>query len=403
MGRVLLIEDDDAMRLSLVQTLELEEYTVVSASGLEQARRSIRINFPGVILTDIRMPRFDGFDVLARCQEVDPDLPVIFLTGEADVPMAVDALKKGVFDFLEKPCSTDQLLKVIGQATKQREATLRSRKLQRKIEQGDLVAQHFPGVSQASELIRSELRALQTSRSHIHIFGEKGAGRKLSVECLAQAQPDLKNTFLQCGEAVKEWPNIDKNQKMNVFAFGISSATRAQVKKLETLVIRSSQIRLITVDQMDMLTIKNSSDLSHLFDKATFQELSVPDLEDRRIDLGIIFESLLQKAARDMGVTSQPLDGEFLETLKSRKWPRNLYSLEEVARGKLLNTKPISTQNFQHLMSSFERTVLANTLSENSGNVERTAQALQLPKKTLYDKLSKHSLAAKEFKPSTSE
>ena len=102
--QVILIEDDDAMRLSLTQTLDLEEITVIAANSLMQAKRNIRANFPGIIISDIRMPRNDGFDVLAYVKSVDNELPTIMLTGEADVPMALQAIKSGAYDFLEKPC-----------------------------------------------------------------------------------------------------------------------------------------------------------------------------------------------------------------------------------------------------------------------------------------------------------
>ena len=82
--QVILIEDDDAMRLSLTQTLDLEEITVIAANSLMQAKRNIRANFPGVIISDIRMPTNDGFDVLAYVKSVDNEMPTIMLTGEAE-------------------------------------------------------------------------------------------------------------------------------------------------------------------------------------------------------------------------------------------------------------------------------------------------------------------------------
>ncbi|MEM6618516.1 MAG: response regulator, partial [Pseudomonadota bacterium] len=91
---VLLVEDDDALRDSLAQTLEIEGITVIATAQFAQARRVIRANFNGVVLTDIRMPGADGFDVLALARGVDEELPVVMLTGEADVPMAIRAMKE---------------------------------------------------------------------------------------------------------------------------------------------------------------------------------------------------------------------------------------------------------------------------------------------------------------------
>ena len=110
-GRVLLVEDDAPVREALAQTLELEGFEVTPAGSFIVAKDHIDPDFAGVVLSDIRMPGKDGLQLLDFARKADPDLPVILLTGEGDIPMAVDAISRGAFGFLEKPCPTDQLLR----------------------------------------------------------------------------------------------------------------------------------------------------------------------------------------------------------------------------------------------------------------------------------------------------
>ena len=179
--QVLLIEDDDALRASLAQMLDLEGITVLQANGFDQARRSIRANFAGVILSDIRMPQKDGFDVLAYAQSVDIELPVVMLTGEADVPMALRAMKEGAYDFLEKPCSSNTLLDVLTRALHHRALITRTRQMAQQIRRNDPAAIYFPGTSQATKDLRSNLRHVADQPLHTHLYGEQGAGKKMAA------------------------------------------------------------------------------------------------------------------------------------------------------------------------------------------------------------------------------
>ncbi len=133
-SKVLIIEDDAALRASIEQTLELEDLTPIPTSSFIQARRSIRSNFQGVILSDIKMPDHDGFDVLNFCQARDPDLPVVLLTGHSDVPTAMRAIKEGAYDYLEKPCEPERLIETLHRALDHRALVLENRALSKKID-----------------------------------------------------------------------------------------------------------------------------------------------------------------------------------------------------------------------------------------------------------------------------
>ena len=145
--RVLLVDDDASVREALGQTLELADLVPTLAGSYIEAKDHITPRFEGVIVTDIRMPGKDGFALLDFAQSVDAELPVILLTGEGDVPMAVRGISSGAFDFLEKPCAPQDLIAVVEKALKTRALVLENRRLKRQVAQGDAAARLLRGTS----------------------------------------------------------------------------------------------------------------------------------------------------------------------------------------------------------------------------------------------------------------
>ncbi|MEO9572909.1 MAG: response regulator [Tateyamaria sp.] len=133
--KVLIIEDDPVLRASIEQTLELDDLEPIPTNGFVHARRSIRSNFRGVILSDIKMPDHDGFDVLGFAQARDPDLPVVLLTGHSDVPTAMRALREGAYEYLEKPCEPQRVIDVLRRALAHRALVLENRAMREELDQ----------------------------------------------------------------------------------------------------------------------------------------------------------------------------------------------------------------------------------------------------------------------------
>lgn len=129
-NKVIFVDDDLDVRTALGQSLELDGYNVILARAFIEATDHITPGFAGVVVTDVRMPGKDGFDLLERALKIDPELPVIVLTGEADVPMAVRAMAAGAYDFLEKPCPPKRLLATVARAMEMRRLVLENRRLQ---------------------------------------------------------------------------------------------------------------------------------------------------------------------------------------------------------------------------------------------------------------------------------
>ncbi|MCP1170052.1 response regulator, partial [Limimaricola sp. ASW11-118] len=150
-AKVLLVDDDREVREALGQTLELADLAPILAGSYLAAKDHISPRFDGVIVTDIRMPGRDGFHLLERAREIDAELPVILLTGEGDIPMAVRAMEQGAHGFLEKPCDPKALVATVRQALDLRAEVLAQRRAHAASVTGDAAARMLVGRSAQAE------------------------------------------------------------------------------------------------------------------------------------------------------------------------------------------------------------------------------------------------------------
>ncbi len=165
---VLLVDDDRDVRTALGQSLELAGHRVILAASYIVAIDHITPGFGGVVVSDIRMPGKDGFDLLERCRKVDRDLPVIFLTGEGDIPMAVEAIYAGAYDFLEKPCSPKHLLASVHRAAEKRQLVLQNRRLVAERRAVATVKGRAPDVSLAAQMEMVEMLLIESALTDHH-------------------------------------------------------------------------------------------------------------------------------------------------------------------------------------------------------------------------------------------
>ena len=194
---VLLIDDDASVREALAQTLELADIEVVAAGSFVAAKDRITERFNGIILSDMRMPGRDGFHLLSYAYEQDPDLPVILLTGEGDIPMAVRAMEAGAFDFLEKPCAPAALLTVIERALKTRALVLENRRLLHIVETGDPAARMIFGSSDLSERLRDKVRRVAQAHAEVLVTGPSGSGISKVAEVIHLSSQRSKGPFVK--------------------------------------------------------------------------------------------------------------------------------------------------------------------------------------------------------------
>lgn len=182
-NQVAFIDDDDILRDANVQTLQLAGFEVAAFASAEAALAALSERFAGVVVSDIRMPRMDGRQLFRRLQEQDPDLPVLLITGHADVTEAVEAMHDGVYDFVAKPYAPERLVSSIRRAMEKRRLVLENRELRRlSVEaQGD-----WPLIGQTAvmERLRATLRQLANADVDVLLEGETGVGKELAARAL---------------------------------------------------------------------------------------------------------------------------------------------------------------------------------------------------------------------------
>ena len=182
--KIAIVDDEQDMRQSISQWLALSGFQTETFGSAEDALKSVGADFPGVVVSDIRMPGMDGMALLKRLMSVDKALPVIMITGQGDVPMAVEAMRIGAFDFLEKPYNPDQMTELAKRATSNRRMTLDGRALRRELSDGTGLMKKLVGNSPAMERLREDILDLGQADGHVLIDGETGTGKTLAAHAL---------------------------------------------------------------------------------------------------------------------------------------------------------------------------------------------------------------------------
>ncbi|MDR0809658.1 MAG: sigma-54-dependent Fis family transcriptional regulator, partial [Gemmobacter sp.] len=167
--KVAIVDDEADMRQSISQWLALSGFDTESFGSAEEALSTIGADFPGIVVSDIKMPGMDGMAFLKRLMGMDSGLPVIMITGHGDVPMAVEAMRLGAFDFLEKPFNPDRMTELAKRATQSRRLTLDNRALRRELSDGSTLMLKLIGTSPTMERLREDILDLGQADSHVLI------------------------------------------------------------------------------------------------------------------------------------------------------------------------------------------------------------------------------------------
>lgn len=403
-NQILLIEDDDALRFSLAQAFDLEGFKVIQSSNFDQARRTIRANFNGVILSDIRMPGKDGFDVLQHSQNADPDLPVVLLTGEADVPMALRAMRHGAYDFIEKPCKVDYLIEVIKRALEQRQLVLRNRKIERDLARNDLAAVNFPGNSSATKNLRKAIRAEANTNSNIHFSGPEGIGRRIAAHTVHKLS-EQQGQFIAISISNDEWHKLDQvdhtKHQADILIKNFESVSEDDVNKILTLLKNETRIRIMTSSTKTLLEHREMGLNLDLYDRLASIEIGIPTFSQRREDIPEIFEALVRQVVRTRNEDMPEITEDILTEVMTGNWQKNLVDLRNLASKFASKTSKVDQHDtpptLAQRMDSFERLNLIEALKKHSGQATAAAAELGMPRKTFYDRLKRYSIQPRDY------
>ncbi|MEP5153613.1 sigma-54 dependent transcriptional regulator [Planktotalea sp.] len=404
MRRVLLLEDDAPLRDALAQSLMLAELDPVPAASFVAAKDQISPDFAGVIVSDIRMPGRDGFHVLNYAQSVDADLPVILLTGEGDIPMAVRAMGDGAFDFLEKPCAPSDLIAVIERALTNRALVLENRALKRQLETGDAAARLLFGSSEQAEALREQVRHLGRSGSHGFVTGEAGTGISKVAEVVHLCSPKARAAFVKSSSAGLDVAALDAALSDaaggTLFLDDISALPAQTQFHLFERLEQGIDVRVlggaIDVDALEGLLY------TELFYRLAVGRARIPSIAERPEDIPVLFSHYVAQAAEQSGIAVPDIEPEYLSMLMAQDWPGNARSLMSAAMRFVLGMSEPSVANGElglaEQMGQVERALLVRALGRHNGQASTAAKALKLPRKTFYDKLARYGIKPENYR-----
>lgn len=436
----LLIEDEDALRLATAQTLELGGFDVHACASAEQAQPWLNAGFGGVIVTDVRLPGRSGLQLLAQAVATDSDLPVILVTGHGDVSMAVEAMRAGAYDFIEKPFAAERLLETVKRAQEKRRLVLENRQLKA----AWAAHQDVPtliGQSAAAERVRTMIRSVGPAPVDILINGQTGTGKEVVARQLHLAS-GRKGAFvaINCG-ALPE--SVFESEIFGHEAGAFTSAQKRRIGKLEyakggTVFLDeiesmplSLQVKLLRVLQERRLerlggnesiaidcriVAASKADLLKLSAQGLFREdlyyrigvvsIDLPRLNERRDDIPLLLGHFVQLAALRYQRPLPQWSVAQMSQWQARDWPGNVRELRNFADRLVLGViegtpelpssgapLPVIDGTLPQQVDAYERCLIADALNACDGNVASAADRLGLPKKTLYDKLKKYQLA----------
>jgi two-component system C4-dicarboxylate transport response regulator DctD len=440
--QVLYIEDDAVVRKGATQALELAGLKVVAFATAEQALPMLAPEFPGIVLSDVKLPGIDGLELLQVAIARDPNLPVILVTGHGDVAMAVGAMRQGAYDFIEKPFSADLLVEVCRRALDKRRLVLENMNLRRLLEKREGIEARVIGRSAAMARVRQLVLSLAPKSADIIIFGETGTGKELIARCLHDFSERREQPFvaINCGALPEslfeselfgheegaftgaQRQRIGKIEYANggtLFLDEIESMPLAlQVKLLRVLqerqVERLGSNKLISVDFRVIAAAKEDLNLlaeqnkfrADLYYRLNVANITLPALRNRREDIPQLFEFFVLQGALRYGQPAALISTELLGSLMAQRWSGNVRELHNIADrfvlGLLDDTLAPSgigrEASLAGQVDAFERALIEDALRRHGGNIVAVADSLHLPKKTLYDKLKRFEISIEQFR-----
>ena len=405
--KVLLVDDDADLREALAQTLELNDLEVVVCGSFVAAKDHITPGFDGIIVSDIRMPGRDGFHLLDYARGADEELPVVLLTGEGDIPMAVKAMSQGAFDFLEKPCAPADFLQVLERALKTRALVLENRRLKRQLETGDPASRLLFGTSPQAEEMRQRVRAVAPTGAEVLVTGAPGSGISKVAEVIHLMSPAGQGPFVKrpaAGLAAEAVAALSQEAAGgSLFLDEIQAlpepAQYALVEHLE----QGNGTRVIAGTSGDLAARVQAGGFNpDLFYRLDVMRVRIPSLSERPGDIPVLFRHYVAQAAEQAGVEPPEISQEHLAALMAQDWPGNARSLMSAAMRFVLGMPEEAAQSaglgLAEQMAQVERSLLIAALGRQNGRAAAAAEALKLPRKTFYDKLARYGIRPEDYR-----
>jgi two-component system, NtrC family, nitrogen regulation response regulator NtrX len=439
---IMVVDDEEGIRESLSGILEDEHFTVTTAESGEEALGMLKEHSPDLVLLDVWMKGMDGIATLKEIRKVRPDLPVVMVSGHANIELAVSATREGAYDFLEKPLSLERVVLVVQRALEKRNLEIENLSLKR-----DLTRRwNLVGTSRTIRQLKEQIEVLAKSNSRVLILGESGVGKELIARLIHEKSPRADKPFIEvnCAAIPQELIESEvfghekgsftgaferKKGKFELADEGtlfldeigdMSFATQAKMLRvIETQEFQrvggsrnlKVDVRIISATNKDLEDeVRKGSFREDLLYRLNVIPVHVPPLRERREDIQSLVAHFLDFFALEYGQKPKGISEEGLTMLKSYDWPGNIRELRNVIERLVIMTPHglvtagdisvgaparadyFSFQTLKDARDSFEKDFLIKKLEENNWNISKTAELLEVERSNLHRKIKVYDI-----------
>ena len=436
--KVAIVDDEKDMRQSISQWLALSGFDTETYASAEDALKGLDPDFAGIVVSDIRMPGMDGMQFLRKLKSVDRALPVIMITGHGDVPMAVEAMRIGAFDFLEKPFNPDRMTELAKKASIARRLTLDNRALRRELSDGSALMKKLIGSSDVMERLKEDILDLGQADGHVLIEGETGTGKTLVAHALhaVGARAAQKFVLLSCSAYDDETlgaklfgpageddtpPAIEEARGGTLVLEDIEALSHAMQSRLLMAINEQgtpAETRIVAICNLqDEGKTCESVLRPDLFYRLAALKITVPPLRAGRGYPRAVFASVraIRRRIRLRGAGSvraggrpavagalarqRPPVDQRRRTRGPAKPTRNRHHRLAVDGRQRRAQVAMTTEGkpLKEFVEAFERMLIDNTMRRHRGSIVSVMDELQLPRRTLNEKMAKYNLQRSDY------
>ena len=451
MAKILIIDDERSIRRTLKEILQYEGYKVDEAADGMQGMVKIKTETYDVVFCDIKMPKMNGLEVLEHAIKLKPDLPIVMISGHGTMETAVEAVKKGAFDFIAKPLDLNRLLITVRNALDKSSLLVETKTLRRKVTK----VRDIVGKSEAITKITDTIERVAPTDARILITGENGTGKEMVARWIHEKSNRNKGPFVEVNCAAIPAELIESElfghekgaftsaHKQRIGKFELANggtlfldeigdmSLSAQAKVLRAL--QENKITRVGGDkdiQVDVRIVSaTNKKLLQEVEKAHFRldlyhrlnviPIVVPSLNNRKEDIPILAEHFINEICADYNIKPKILDKDAEQALKELNWTGNVRELRNVIeRLIILSNKQITKQDvnsyvvpstvgrnntneknifenhkrLQDFKDTMEKDFLEHKLQKNSWNISKTAEEIDIQRSHLYNKIEKYNL-----------
>jgi len=437
--RVYVVDDDAVLLSAVVQAFELEDFDVAPISEAKRLLVEIDEHFAGVIVTDVRMPKMDGITFFKAIKKIDPEIPVIFLTGHADAPMVLSTLHEGAFDFFSKPVDTEHLLATTRRAIDTRRLVLENRELKARAKKV-LAGSELIGESPIMEQLRSTIHQIAKSEVDVLLEGETSTGKDLIAHTLHQLSERSSNNFVavNCAALPERMAEFElfgaiQNLKSNDRSSGVGKIEQSHkgtlfLDEIDSLPLniqgqlvpilesrkmlgmsvtggKKLSLRVIASVSKDLLLgVERGEFRADLYYLLSTVRLRLPPLRNRRDDIPLLFAHFVSLATQKFSKKIPKMNLITQQRLIEYEWPGNVRELKNYADSIVLGIEDQNVVNVVEQLTlpdrveKFEANTIRSALEQTNGDVRSTIKQLGIPRKTFYDKVTRHKININKYR-----